>query len=96
MALNTILQPGETPNGREGTIPVLPATCDLSYLDEGAANIVYRVSVQPTTPGISSIEMYGGGTPPPTELDFEEDPISRVLESKFAFLINFVRLLTFV
>lgn len=75
-------------------IPVLPATCDLSYLDEGAANIVYRVSVQPTTPGIASLEMYEDGTPPPTELEFEEDPISQVLDSKFAVLVDSVRLLT--
>jgi inositol-pentakisphosphate 2-kinase len=55
--------------------PVLPKNVDLTYLNEGAANIVYRISVpssRPRTPQPSALEEYGEGTPPPSEIDPEE------------------------
>ena len=82
MALSSVDLSGNNTNGREHSIPVLPKNCELSYLDEGAANIVYRVSVRPSTPEPSSIETYEDGTPPPSELEFQEESISHVLESK--------------
>jgi inositol-pentakisphosphate 2-kinase len=56
-------------------IPVLPENVELTYLNEGAANIVYRIIVpssRPRTPQPSALEEYGEGTPPPSEIDPEE------------------------
>lgn len=52
----------------------LPHQTTLSFVAEGAANIVYRLSFPPNSPSISSevysdSEQYGPGTPPPTEID---------------------------
>ena len=57
------------------TIPVLPANAELTYLGEGAANIVYRISIpqpQPGTPQPTELEEYGEGTPPPSEIEFDD------------------------
>jgi inositol-pentakisphosphate 2-kinase len=53
-------------------IPVLPLKTGISYLSEGAANIVYRISVPYSTPPPSEIDDYGDGTPPPTEIEEHE------------------------
>jgi hypothetical protein len=50
-------------------IPVLPLRTGISYLGEGAANIVYRISVPYPTPASSEIDEYGDDTPPPTEIE---------------------------
>ena len=60
----------------EPTIPVLPANAELTYLDEGAANIVYRISIsqpQPGTPRPTELDEYGEGTPPPSEIEFDDE-----------------------
>lgn len=60
-------------------IPILPINTAITYWGEGAANIVYRISVPFPTPPPSQVEEYGEGTPPPTEIEFEEldgQPIS--------------------
>ncbi|KAH7396023.1 inositol-pentakisphosphate 2-kinase [Cadophora sp. MPI-SDFR-AT-0126] len=60
----------------EPTIPVLPENAQLQYLGEGAANIVYRISIpqpQPSTPPPTELEEYSDGTPPPTEIEFGDD-----------------------
>jgi hypothetical protein len=52
-----------------GDIPVLPDDIGTSYLAEGAANIVYKISIRPGTPQESLLDSYGEGTPPPEEID---------------------------
>jgi hypothetical protein len=54
-------------------IPSIPECTILSYLNEGAANIVYRIQVRHSTPPPSQLEEYGEGTPPPTEIETEID-----------------------
>ncbi len=49
--------------------PVLPTGATFDYLDEGAANIVYRFHLRYPTPEPSELEEYGDGTPPPTEVE---------------------------
>ena len=51
------------------SIPAVPDGARFSYLAEGAANIVYRLSLRYPTPEPSILESYGEGTPPPTEMD---------------------------
>jgi inositol-pentakisphosphate 2-kinase len=46
----------------------------LTYVDEGAANVVYKINLKPSTPPASALDTYGSGTPPPTEVEFDEDP----------------------
>ncbi|KAF4618386.1 hypothetical protein G7Y89_g14918 [Cudoniella acicularis] len=58
-------------------IPVLPDDTGIQYLGEGAANIVYHISVRYPTPPPSLIEEYGDGTPPPSEIEDVEDRASR-------------------
>lgn len=59
----------------------LPMTATLEYLAEGAANVVYRFSLPPTSPSIeadASLHDYedGRSTPPPSELPaLHHDPI---------------------
>lgn len=56
-------------------VPVLPDNVVLTYLNEGAANVVYRISIpssRPRTPQPSALEEYGEGTPPPSEIDPED------------------------
>lgn len=60
-------------------IPILPIKTAITYLGEGAANIVYRISVPDPTPPPSQVEEYGEGTPPPSDIEIEEldeQPIS--------------------
>ncbi|PVH74999.1 hypothetical protein DL98DRAFT_428347 [Cadophora sp. DSE1049] len=60
----------------ESTIPLLPANAELQYLGEGAANIVYRISIPqppPSTPPPTELEEYGEGTPLPSEIEFDDD-----------------------
>jgi inositol-pentakisphosphate 2-kinase len=59
---------------QEKGIPVLPLKIGISYLSEGAANIVYRISVPYSTPPPSEIDDYGDGTPPPAEIEEYEYP----------------------
>ncbi|TVY32354.1 Inositol-pentakisphosphate 2-kinase, partial [Lachnellula occidentalis] len=54
-------------------VPALPSNTELTYLAEGAANIVYRISIQPRTPKPSLLEQYGPGTPPPTDIEPEAE-----------------------
>lgn len=55
-------------------IPSISGDTGLTYLAEGAANIVYRFEIRHPTPPPSQLEEYGEGTPPPTEIesDFDE------------------------
>ena len=51
----------------------LPENVVLEYLAEGAANVVYRLSIEPSSPSThseaySDANEYGPETPPPTEL----------------------------
>ena len=52
-------------------VALSPATSAL-YLNEGAANIVYRLDIRGPTPPATLLEEYGERTPPPTEVEFEE------------------------
>ncbi|KAI9800036.1 MAG: Inositol-pentakisphosphate 2-kinase [Piccolia ochrophora] len=61
-------------------LPILPSDVSLTYLAEGAANIVYRISFPPSSPPISSDlgldEERGTDTPPPTEISpARHDPV---------------------
>jgi inositol-pentakisphosphate 2-kinase len=53
------------------SVALYPVT-SASYLNEGAANIVYRLDIRGPTPPATLLEEYGEGTPPPTEVEFEE------------------------
>lgn len=64
-----------------GQIPSLPAGCEFEYLDEGAANIVYRIKLIPCTPPATSIDEFGSGTPPPTEVEAGELADYQMIES---------------
>ncbi|KAK0101254.1 Inositol-pentakisphosphate 2-kinase [Cadophora gregata] len=60
----------------EPNIPILPENAELQYLGEGAANIVYRISIpqpQPSTPPPTELDEYGEGTPPPSEIEFNQN-----------------------
>lgn len=56
-----------------GPIPRLPSGLRLTYLAEGAANIIYKIEAEDTLSSdeilTSEIESYSGSTPPPTELE---------------------------
>jgi len=52
-----------------GDHPVLPEDTGISYLAEGAANIVYRICIRYPTPEPSLLDTYGDGTPPPSEIE---------------------------
>ncbi len=54
-------------------IPSISEDTGLTYLAEGAANIVYRFDIRRNTPPPSQLEEYGDGTPPPTEIESEFD-----------------------
>ncbi|MCJ1377683.1 Inositol-pentakisphosphate 2-kinase [Xylographa soralifera] len=51
-------------------LPSLPPSTHLIFLAEGAANIVYRISLPPTTPPLSASPSWGNSTPPPSEIEF--------------------------
>ncbi|MCJ1405900.1 Inositol-pentakisphosphate 2-kinase [Xylographa trunciseda] len=52
-------------------LPSLPPSTHLTFLAEGAANIVYRISLPPSTPPLSVITpSYSASTPPPSEIEF--------------------------
>lgn len=53
-------------------VPILPIKTTVTYLGEGAANIVYRISVPYPTPPPSQVEEYGEGTPPPSDIEIQE------------------------
>jgi hypothetical protein len=63
--------------------PFLTVDLGLSYLNEGAANIVYRFSKRQSTPEPSLIEEYGVGTPPPSEIESEISLDGENLEKYF-------------
>ncbi|CAG8976767.1 hypothetical protein HYALB_00008425 [Hymenoscyphus albidus] len=65
-------------------IPTLPSKAALVYLGEGAANVVYRISVPYPTPPPSQVEEYGEGTPPPTDIEIEDpdEPIASASDVK--------------
>jgi inositol-pentakisphosphate 2-kinase len=75
-----------------GPVPTLSELTDISYLAEGGANVVYRVSIRYPTPPPSLLEFYGEGTPPPTEIEDCEEygGVERVdlsiFDSKFRFV----------
>jgi inositol-pentakisphosphate 2-kinase len=59
----------------EPTPPTLPQNTDLTYLAEGAANIVFLLHLPPSplsTP--TDVDSYGPGTPPPTDLPIPTHP----------------------
>jgi hypothetical protein len=63
----------EAPEMASEACPVFPENAGISYLNEGAANIVYRISIRYPTPQPSQLEEYGDNTPPPTEIEVLED-----------------------
>jgi inositol-pentakisphosphate 2-kinase len=77
---------------KEMYIPVLPLKTGIAYLSEGAANIVYRISVPFPTPPPSEIDEYGGGTPSPTEMEEYDysglDDYLRLFDSKLERIID--------
>ena len=75
-----------------GDLPEFPEETGFHYLAEGAANIVYRISIHPRTPEPSILEEYGDGTPPPSIIDDNPVPLwERPYEGKFTL---FSRILT--
>lgn len=54
-------------------IPALPEHSGVSYLAEGAANVVFRLSIRYPTPDPTVLEEYGDGTPPPAVIDVRDD-----------------------
>jgi hypothetical protein len=50
-------------------IPRIPQSAYLVYLNEGAANIVYKIEDTVPTPPGSILEAYGPGTPPPEAIE---------------------------
>lgn len=48
---------------------ILPAGTMARYLAEGAANIVFRISLPPGTPEETVLETYDDTTPPPSEIE---------------------------
>ncbi|PMD40870.1 hypothetical protein L207DRAFT_346892 [Hyaloscypha variabilis F] len=54
-------------------IPSIPHGTRFTYLNEGAANIVYRIQVTPSSPQPSLLDEYGDGTPPPSEIESDID-----------------------
>ncbi|KAK6497957.1 Inositol-pentakisphosphate 2-kinase [Arthrobotrys conoides] len=59
----------------EPSVPVLPDGLALKYVAEGAANVIWRISLpdEQLTPPPTVIEEYSGSTPPPSELDTDVD-----------------------
>ncbi|KAE9367959.1 hypothetical protein N431DRAFT_349172 [Stipitochalara longipes BDJ] len=58
-------------------IPTIPEGTTFTYLNEGAANIVYRIQVRSPSPQPSLLEEYGEGTPPPSEIESDIDVENR-------------------
>lgn len=72
-------------------IPTLPSNCVVRYLDEGAANIVYRISIPPPSPSSSILEEHGDGTPPPSIIESADDQQSSdidfmIFDGRFSFV----------
>jgi inositol-pentakisphosphate 2-kinase len=64
-----------------GDYPVLPEDTGIYYYSEGAANIVYRISVPWPTPPPTAVEEYGDGTPPPSEIEeADKNPANHYLQ----------------
>lgn len=64
-------------------IPELPESFELIYLNEGAANIVYRIVVpRPPSPRPEVIDLYSDTTPPPSILEQEEQEPEEQKEAK--------------
>ncbi len=58
-------------------IPRIPNGTHFTYLNEGAANIVYRIQTTPSSPQPSLLEEYGEGTPPASEIESDIDVENR-------------------
>ena len=58
-------------------IPSIPHGTQFTYLNEGAANIVYRIQVTSSSPQPSLLDEYGEGTPPPSEIESDIDVENR-------------------
>ena len=58
-------------------IPSIPHGTRFTYLNEGAANIVYRIQVTSSSPQPSLLDEYGEGTPPPSEIESDIDVENR-------------------
>lgn len=59
------------------TIYTLPRNTTFKYLNEGAANIVYRIEIPPGTPQASILEEYEEGEPVPGDLEITPpDPLA--------------------
>lgn len=56
-------------------VPILPNDYRLTFVAEGAANIVYAIEPRPHSPGESHIEVYSETTPPPSVIDEEEENV---------------------
>lgn len=64
-------------------VPILPEGCQLVYINEGAANVVYRiVAPAPATPEPALMEEYSATTPPPSILERSEEVDMSVFASK--------------
>jgi hypothetical protein len=76
-------------------IPIVPDSTSFSYLNEGAANIVYKISDRDLTPASSVLDQYGDGTPPPSEVDPDtdryQDKIEQLFDGKYRTLLWFSR-----
>ncbi|KAK6499574.1 Inositol-pentakisphosphate 2-kinase [Arthrobotrys musiformis] len=59
----------------EPSVPVLPDGLTLKYVAEGAANVIWRISLPDgqITPPPTIVEEYSGSTPPPSEVDVGVD-----------------------
>uniref|UniRef100_A0AAV9U5A6 Inositol-pentakisphosphate 2-kinase n=1 Tax=Orbilia blumenaviensis TaxID=1796055 RepID=A0AAV9U5A6_9PEZI len=59
----------------EPSVPVLPDGLALKYVAEGAANVIWRISLpdEQLTPPPTVIEEYSESTPPPSEVDIDID-----------------------
>ncbi|RVD89213.1 uncharacterized protein DFL_000230 [Arthrobotrys flagrans] len=59
----------------EPSVPVLPDGLALKYVAEGAANVIWRISLpdEQLTPPPTVIGEYSGSTPPPSEVDIDID-----------------------
>ncbi|KAJ5054500.1 uncharacterized protein L3040_000773 [Drepanopeziza brunnea f. sp. 'multigermtubi'] len=63
------------------TVPILPEHTETHFLAEGAANIVYQITVKSPPsdePRQTELEHCGAGTPPPSEIELETDSIDEI------------------
>jgi hypothetical protein len=54
------------------SIPIVPPGATFHYLNEGAANIVYRISVPAGTPPPSILDDFQEGEPAPSDEEMQE------------------------